>query len=45
MKAIIAVSDEGPRVTMTRFWSGDGDSQSCKRNEGKESDFYGREHD
>jgi hypothetical protein len=36
---IIGVSEEGLCVIRARLWSGDGESQSRKRNEGKESDF------
>ncbi len=45
LKKNIGANDEGPCVSMAGLWSGDGDSQSRKRNEGKESDLDGREHD
>ena len=41
----IGGSKEGPCVNGARLWSGDGKSQSRKRNEGKESDLGKREHD
>ncbi len=44
LKKNIGANDEGPCVSMAGFWSGDGDSQSHKRNEGKESNLDGREH-
>ncbi len=44
LKENIGASDEGLCISMAGLWSGDGDSQSRKRNEGKESDLDGREH-
>ncbi len=44
LKKNIGANDEGLCVSMAGLWSGDGDSQSCKRNEGKESNLDGREH-
>ena len=44
-KLTIDASEEGLRVRGARLWSGNGESQSRKRNEGKESDLGKREHD
>ena len=43
-KLIIGASEEGLCVSGARLWSGDGESQSRKRNEGKESYLGKREH-